>query len=256
MLLLLLACKQPDQAPEDLDALFHWFWTHYDTGTDEELRAGGANLAPLIEAASQGLVTNLDKEEQDLVELDQPGDPAEATGVYVAGPMACTLEDLEAIYSHVDQEELFESATGRESYDAYERHYTSDFDAYMARTTPFLTWVTTYTVTPVLSTYTAVIDGGMRFIPAGEEGESLVVQRSVLPAPATFEGNSNDFFEQDYQLDIIIPVGSAAAHAYVTWRDLQSAGLEDESNGVQNILLDGLEDYDRDTEVVCAIGGF
>lgn len=256
VLLFLLACRHPVDAPEDLDALFHWYWDKYEDGTDEELLAAAVNLEPLIQAESTGLVTVLTQEEQDTVEMQGEQDPAEATGMFVAGPIDCDFGDFERLMYALDQEGLYEAATGKESYIAYDRVYTSDLDAYEARETPFLTWTTTYTVKPVLTTYTAVISGSIRFVPEADGVGPLVIQRSYLPSPATFESNTNDFFEQDYQLDIVLPKGDISAHAYAFWRDLQSAGLEDESAGVQNLLIDGLVDYYHDSEAVCAMGGF
>lgn len=255
-LLLLLACARPVEAPEDLDALFHYLWQHYAAGTDEEMLAAGANLAPLIETASDGLITRLDRDEQATVEMEGDQDPAEATGWYVAGPLACPFADTEQILYALDQEGLYESATGKESYEAYDRVYTSDLDAYTSRAEPFLTWTTTYTVTPVLTTYTAVILGSLRYVPEQDGVGPMLLQRSHLPAPATFASETQDFFEQDYQLDIVLPHGDGVVHAYGNWRDLQSAGLEDESAGVQNLLIDGLVGYYQDLETVCAAGGF
>lgn len=255
--LLLVGCKKPVEAPEDLDSLFHFFWSTYAEGTDEELRAAAANLAPLLQEPLSGVVTHLSDAEQATVELDPARDVALATGVFVAGPVDCAMGPLERIYYDLEQERIYEEATGKEAYDAYERHYTNDFDAYVARTAPYLTWQTTYTVTPVLATYTAVISGGMRFVPEADGVGPIVIQRSWLPSPAVFENDDGpDYFDQDYQLDVVLPDGDTSVHAYATWRDLQSAGLQDESAGVQNLLIDGLEDYDRDTEVVCATGNF
>jgi len=256
--LVLVGCKKPVEAPEDLDSLLHFLWATYETGSDEELLAAAANLGPLVQEASSGLVSHLTDAEQATVDLDPPRDIALATGVFVAGPMACPMAPLERILYALEQEQIYEEATGKESYDAYERHYTSDFAAYEARTEPYLTWQTTYTVTPVFSTYTAVISGGMRFVPEVDGVGPMVIQRSWLPSPAVFENDDGpDYFDQDYQLDVLLPDGDdASVHAYATWRDLRSAGLQDESAGVQGLLIGGLEDYDRDTEVVCATGAF
>lgn len=253
---LLLACAKPVAAPDDLDALFHYLWVNYQGGTDEALLAAAANLDPLIGEPSDGLVTGLSADEQATVDVRSGQDVAEATGWFVAGPLGCPFDDTEKILYALDQEGLYESATGRESYVAYDRVYTSDIDAYVVRETPFLTWTTTYTVTPVFTTYTAVISGSMRYVQEQDGVGPMVLQRSYLPEIATFEGETQDFFEQDYQLDIVLPAGGSSVHGYANWRDLQSAGLEDESAGVQNLLIDGLVDYYADLGTVCAAGGF
>lgn len=256
MLLLLSACAKPVDAPEDLDELFHYFWSKYEDGTDEELLAAAANLDPLIQEASEGLVTDLTDEEQATVDLGSPRDPAEATGMFVAGPLDCAFSDTERLLYALDQDGLYEGVPGTQSYDAYNRVYTSDLAAYQARDTPFLTWTTTYTVTPLFTTYTAVISGSMRYVAGADGAGPVVIQRSFLADPAVMEGDTEDYFDQDYQLDLVLPNGSISAHAYTFWRDLQSAGLDDESTGVQNLLIDGLVDFYDAAETVCATGGF
>ena len=154
------------------------------------------------------------------------------------------------------QEGLFEDAIGKDSYEAYDRVYTSDIDAYVGRETAFVTWTTTYTVQPVFSTYTAVISGSMRYVPEQDGVGPMVIQRSYLPDIATFNGDTEDFFEQDYQLDVVLPATDGSKHGYANWRDLKSAGLEDEDTGVQNLLIDGLETYYQNLDTVCAAGGF
>ncbi len=254
--LLLSGCKPHSDAPEDLDALYHYLWLNYDSGTDEDLLAAAANLDPLITEAGNGLLTGITEEEQATVDVRSGQDPAEATGWFVAGPLACAFDDTERLLYALDQEGLFEDALGKDSYEAYDRVYTSDIDAYVARETAFVTWTTTYTVQPVFSTYTAVISGSMRYVPEQDGVGPMVIQRSYLPDIATFEGDTEDFFEQDYQLDVVLPATDGAKHGYANWRDLKSAGLEDEDTGVQNLLIDGLETYYKNLDTVCAAGGF
>lgn len=258
MLFLLVACAEPPvEAPEDLDSLFHWFFANYETATDEEVRAAADNLLPLVQEATRGTVTDLTDDEQATVELDPARDVADVTGIYITGPVGCTIADMEAVHYALDQEGLYETATGEESYIAYDRVYTSDLAAYEAREEPFLAWETTYTIAPVTEEYTAVIDGGMRYVAEADGVGPVVLDRAYLPSPATFTNpETSDYFGQDYQMDIMLPDGDASVHAYAVWRDLSSLSLTDESEGVQNLILDGLEDFDRDTELVCAAGGF
>jgi hypothetical protein len=252
LILFLAGCAPaPVEAPKDLDALFHFFLLGWESASDEELLAAAANLSPLVQESSRGLVTDVTDEEQATVSLNPPQDPSEATGLFVAGPSTCSLEELERAHYELDQEGLYEEATGEEKYIEYAREYTSDFDAYIARETAFGTWHTTYTVKPVLTQYTAEILGGLRYVPEADGVGPVIIDRAYLPSPATFEVETEDFFVQDYQLDILLPDGDTTVHAYGVWRDLQSAGLEDEDEGVQNLLLDGFEDFDADTELVC-----
>jgi hypothetical protein len=257
LFLTLLACAgPPEEAPTDLDALLHWFFVNRDTATEEELRAAADNLRPLITEPTRGTVSLLTTEEQGVVEMAVPADPANATGIYVAGPVDCSLEDMERVRYALDQEGLYESATGDEAYIDYSRVYLNSIEDYEARTSTSLEWETTYTVKPVLSEYTAVILGGLRGVPATEDATRVVVDRAHLPSPAVFVAEGGDYFDQDYQLDVMLADGDTSIHIYAVWRDLESATLPDESDGVQNLMMNGFEDFDRDTELVCAAQAF
>src|SRR5687767_3926115 len=111
--------------------------------------AAAANFGPLVEEASRGTVSVLTDAEQATVTLTEPRDPADASGLYVAGPVACSFPDYERVHYVLDQEGLYEAATGEEKYIAYERAHTTDLAAYEARETAYLAWETTYTVKPV-----------------------------------------------------------------------------------------------------------
>ena len=252
----LLACAKPIEAPADLDGLLHWFFTHWEDATDEELRAAATNLAPLVPTASRGTVSPMTEAEQATVALDGEQDIAQATGIFVVGPVACSFADFERVRYAIDQEGLYEAVTGDEEYIAYDREYHSDVDAYEARSVPSLTWHTLYSIKPVTTEYTADVEGGIRFVSAEGDSGPVAIERAYLPSPATFAAETSDYFEQDYQVDVLLPAGDGSVHAYGVWRDLSSLGLTDESDGVQNLILDGLEQYDRDTELVCAAGGF
>lgn len=253
MLAVLVACKHPEPAPEAVDGSLRWFFANFETATDEEMRDA---LGELDFAEDQGVLDPLTAEEQATVELDGDKDPAKATGLFIAGPMTCTFEDLEATHWYPDQEALYEDRTGGERYDEYDRQFTTDLDAYLARETPYVWWETTYTVTVALSTYTAFVVAGLRYVPEADGVGPIVIERDFMPSPAEFAGETDNYMEQDYQIEVLVPDGDTSRHAYAMWRDLRSFGIEDEDEGAQNLILDGLEDFDRDTEKVCEVGGF
>ena len=252
--MLLVGCAKVEEAPATVDDLLHWFWTQYETATDDEVRTRAAELDTLTAEPLRGTYSDLTDEEQATVTMDEPIDPADARGIFIAGDVACTFDDLEQVRIALDQKGLYEAANGGEAYIAYDRAYTSDLAAYPG--VP-LTWDTTYTVKPVLSEYTLFVHGGARLVPEADGVGPVFLSRVWAPAPATFrDDNSNDYFRQDYQIDVNLPRGDATVHLYGTWRDLSSLGFTLEEQGTVNTLLDGYEDYDRDTEAVCANGGF
>jgi hypothetical protein len=255
MLAWLLACA-PKEAPTAVDGSLHWFFANFESATDEEMREA---VLDLDMAEGRGIVDDLTADEQATVELDPPRDIGAVTGLFLAGPVACSIEDNETVHLLLDQDGVYTEATGSSSYDAYSRVYTSDADAYFAREENILWWETTYTVTvPIVgTTYTAVIEAGIRYVPEADGVGPIVIERDHLPAPGTMEAENNDFFDQDYQIDVILPDGlGASKHAYAVWRDAVLGGLADEEDFTQTVMLDGLEDYDRDTEKVCELGNF
>lgn len=254
LLPLLLGCAKPVEAPEDLDGLVHYLWQRYDDGSDEELRAALANLEPLVAEVQEGTLTDLTAAEADVVPRGD-ADPADAQGMYLARDVDCALAPLEEILYDLDQKGLYEAATGDDVYERYDRAYTTDFDAYVARTAPQLGWDVTYVPSPsVVAAYTAEVSGGLRYVPEADGVGPLLVARTWMPEPATFEEGENDSFTQDYQVEVYWTRGDATAHVYGMWRELAYLGLTSDDAGVIGLILDGLSDWDDDTEVVCGAG--
>ncbi len=245
----LLACKPVEPAPDDLETLFHWMWAGFEDEEDARLREGGVNLEALVSEALTGSLEDLTPDEQSVVELDAPADPAEATGIFLAGELLCDMATLESIVIDLDQLALYPDA-----YDTYERTYLDDADAYLDRAAPMLGWETNYTTTPPIGApYSERLYGGVRWVPAGDEGGALLLARVWMPEPAVFESGSARF-EQDYQIEAYVERSDGVlVHAYAIWREFDlGAGLDMENEGVQRLTLDSLGDWDRATEQRCA----
>lgn len=255
LVLALSACREPVEAPADLDGLVRFFWAEYDGGSDEALRVAASNLDAIF-ADGKGTVGALSDAEAAVVEVDGAPDLALAHGLYVSRALACDLAPLEEILYDLDQEGIYEAATGEEAYDAYDRAYTTDLDAYVAREAPQVAWDVTY-VAPdsMLPRYTARVLGGLRWVPAPAEGEAgigpVLLARTWMPAPAVFDEGSHRF-DQDYQVEVYWARDGQTAHLYGMWRELEYFGMTLENDGVKSLILDGLYDFDDDTEAVCA----
>lgn len=244
LLLSLLACKAPpEEAVPDLDATVHWAWQSVETASPAEWSEMAAILDSHVGGSLRGTVSVLSHEEQALVPLVEPGDPDLALGLLSGGRIACDLAAVEKVVYALEQDEIFSG------YTAYERTYTSDLDAYEAREVDTLGWHTTYSAT-VLATYTADIDAVLRWTADGP----VLIERAWLPSPAVFESGS-DRFDQDYQLQVFWPVDDGTTgYLYGTWRELEYAGLTLEESGVQNLILDRLEDWADELEAGCTAG--
>lgn len=263
----LVACGKVEPLPEDLDGLFHFLWLHAEDGEAAELGAAVARVEELVggaamEEALHGTVTDLSREEALVVEQDV--DPSISAGLSLVNPLVCDLDLMERNLYFLKQEELYPD------YEVYERVYTSDIDAYKARTADTITWTTTYTAQNVLSgRYDSVLNGSMRRIDAPEEevvavleaGEDsgspvgpILLARAWITEPAVFE-KDGPVFDQDFQMEIFYQSGDRLLHVYPLWRHLDiGSGLNTDGEGFQATLLNELEKYDKDTEKLCEDG--
>ena len=248
---LLLACRQIEPAPSDIDGLAHHFWKHFDDEEGSPLAEGIGNLHNALdgeemEEITEGLISALDQQELDLVGKGDE-DASSLTGVYYAGVIDCTLESIEPIIYDLDQASLREG-----TYVSYEREYTTDFQAYAAREEEILGWETVYEVEGFGADHVAFLNGWLRYGTGGDLGPFLL-SRVVLNEPAPFSGSEERGMYQDYQLETFHSrKDGKTVHFYVIWREMVYAGdIDFASESVQRLVLDGLADWDRGMEENC-----
>ena len=152
--IMLLSCKAVEPAPEDLDELALYFWRHFQDDDTTSLQAGIESLHTVMDVDSfeelvDGSISSLSQ--ADLDELGRENQDASAlSGVFFVNKVACSIAGIEPNVYHLAQDELH-----LDTYDAYSRSYSSDFDAYIARETDFLSWDTTYDISGFGYDYTA-----------------------------------------------------------------------------------------------------
>lgn len=244
----LSGCRKVEEAPEDVDGLLHFFWQNAEA--DDDVLAGGiANLhaaaGSALDDVLDGNVSRLTADETALV----PGvdaDPAAAAGIFMLNTFACDPAQLESILVFQAQDELRDN-----TYDAYARTYTSDLAAYESGAAPTLSWDISLSAQIVLSSYSSELMGDIRNVPT-ETGRTFV-QRTWFTEAATFENNNT--WTQDYQLEVYYErAPGEIVHLYGMWRELDVAGFTSENSGVQRQVLNGMKDWDDDTEALCAEG--
>jgi hypothetical protein len=253
ILLACTACKGVDPAPEDLEGLLHYLWNKYPEGSDAELvdalenlhlAIGGADLEDTLDGGTESLTT----EEVALAGLDREVDPSEAVGLYIADPFPCDLDTAEAILISTEQDVLYDV------FDDYERHYTTDLDAYLERQSATLLWEVTYTTSiPLAGPYTAELDAGVRRIEDSPLGDFLLT-RSVLVEPAEFD-DPGPVFDQDYRIELYYaPRSGTVIHVEALWRNMHAGLANTDSEAVQRFILNSLEDWDDQTAQWCEDG--
>ncbi len=252
--LLALSCKGVDPAPTELDDLFHYFWTWYEDGQEQQLGEAIDNLyqavgGPDLEQVLDGSLSDLGVDEAALVGVDGV-ETALAQGLYMVRSLACEMDHLETILYQLDQDQLYEGV-----YDSYERSYTSSLEDYLARNTDFLSWEVDYSASILGSSYDAHIVGGLRYLPADEESSHLpaIMSRVYMPRPAAFEDGSSKSMDQDYQIEIFWERSPGdLLHAYGLWRQGDyGSGFTTDDEIVQRIMLGNMSDWDDNTEDLC-----
>jgi len=256
-----VGCEDVEPAPEDLDGLFHYTWAKYGDGLDQELAGAVANFDVAVDAANleevvDGSLSEFTREQMDLVEMRESADPGELAGMYLANSLDCTLEQVEAIVTALEQDELY---TGE--YESYDRRYTSDVDAYRAREESHLTWDVDISAEFVAGAlYTEFIHGGARHVP-NVDGEvspfgPVLITRTWMPEEAQFE-NDDYYFTQDYQLEIYYErEAGRVIHLYGLWRHSGWLDLSTDDEFLVRQILNALADWDDRTVELCQSGDF
>ncbi|MFZ5444568.1 MAG: hypothetical protein ACOZQL_31535 [Myxococcota bacterium] len=246
----------PELAPEAIDENLRWFWVHGDAATDAELidAAGKLSIAGKADTRTTALKGGLRRrlEAADIAPFGLTDtDPSTARGLLVVNLFDCSLGKLENILIAQDQASQY-----LDVYKSYTRTYTTDADAFRARTSDVIQWtVDVKAALPVEDVYTSTLKGGVRRVKAPAESATkgdFLVARTWLTAPATFVANSGNYFKQDYQLEVFWEQAPGRIfHAYAMWRDIKAVGLTIEDDGFMNLVLDNLVKWDDRTAELC-----
>ena len=254
---LLCSCKGVEPAPEDLNNLSLYMWRHFSDEEDTALQAGIESLHQImnvdtLEELLDGSISNLTQNDLDAAgKSDQ--DASLLSGVFFINKVNCSIEGIEPNVYSLAQDELHP-----ETYDAYERNYTSDFDAYKAREEDFLSWDTTYDISGFGYDYRAHLESTLRFSAVQDDTDfsNMLISRTILKEPAYFdEDSTNRGLFQDFQMEVYYQLDSGdSLHFYAIWREMILFGnMSFASESAQRLVLDGLSDWDRDMEENCSI---
>lgn len=257
LLLSLLACRSIEPAPEDIDGLSHYFWAHYDDEEEEALTQGIISAFEAIdpknlEEPMRGSISDLSKEELALVGKENEPDFERMAGIYFANIINCPIDTVEKGIYALNQDERHEG-----DYSDYERNYTSDLDSYEARNTNRLSWTTNYAVEQLTKRMEVEINGAIRYTPEIDQEitphGSFFLSRGIMGDDAYFEGSDEHGMFQDYQLEVYFQLSDTqTVHYFTIWRDvLYTDSMDFSSEGLQNLVLDGMIDWDEDAEAEC-----
>lgn len=238
------ACRKLDQVPEDADGAAAWLYQHQPDGEADEVAEAitylvdGLELdalegsleglvaqlpAAAVSAVGRTAVESLPADEQAAVTDSQIEEGtyvrlAEHQGMVIASVIPCSVQDVVNTHVRRDQDEI------HGGYDAYDRQWTTDGDAFTAGQADDLAWSTDYTVSVLGNTYDANIQGQIRWVDL-DDGTRVGLGRAYLPAPGTFT-KGGGYFRQDYHLDLFFErAPGETIHLFGVWRDLRVAGI-------------------------------
>jgi len=250
LLVALVGCRKVEPAPTELDELTHFFFLEFAAADDARLLEGVDNLEAWHEAHgdSAGAVSALSHDAKEAVGVDADLGNEWLKGVYELVPHTdCSPEDLAAIYAFDDQPSLFPG-----SYDAYDRTYHGDTQAYLDGSASEVSW--TSHITASIGLKTGTYDYFIEMRRLGALGEESTLVRAYMPEPAQV-GDSEDgatFFDQSYTIEVFSPRGSSdVLHHYALWNSGGLKGTSPDSEIWERQYLAGLEDWNDRLDELC-----
>ncbi|MBN2800647.1 MAG: hypothetical protein JXX28_16005 [Deltaproteobacteria bacterium] len=213
--LLLAACSRPPDAPENLEEISAWIFTHHGDEEPAALSQALDNLGPLlnanVDAVREGFqVVGLPQEAVEALSPDEVHTAAGILGVSTALLSAFPLDDNAYAQLAVDQ-----ALIHPDTYLAYARDYQGDADAFLAHQDERLSTFEQVTVSlPLGGELEHRTSNQQRWIDT-QWGPALV-QRSWLPE----RGEANyEWLEVDeqYYVNLFLPVEGGVWHLQTSW---------------------------------------
>lgn len=183
----------------------------------------------------------------------EDADASAARGFFVGGELTCDLDTMELLLVERAQLALYPDL-----YEAYDRTYTTDADAYFARQVPELLWEVQLTgILTILasSIFEERLTGGIRYVPE-EAGGPALLAHTVMSEPAVWPDDEAKSFDQDDQLSAVWPAGDGSVvQIQAIWRQIDvGGGLTAETDLVTDVTASGFRSSQRDNGVLCASG--
>jgi len=247
-------CAEFEPAPEDLDAVLHYAWMHYDAGLDEELDQALENAYAAIEGDPdaepiEGTISDLTREALDTVGMPGDIDPETPAGMLLVDTLPCTMDQIAAVLTADDLGALYP-----DEYAVLSRSYTRDAAAFRTGAEPVSEWTTEFQDELLGKAYIRTHQGGGRWVP-GVFDRDAIVQRSWLPEPAEWPDSSTYHWDQDYQLDLYIDAGDGhLTHLLALWRSVGSESLSSDAEFMQTMILRSKKGWDERTAELCTDG--
>ena len=250
-----IGCREIAPAPEEQEALMQFFFTEFEDASDETMAEAFRNFDAAVDGAnleySEGIVSNLSPEDTDRTGYTH-ADPANAIGLFIINPVACTIDQMVDLVTMKDQVGTYGT------YEEFTRTWVADVSAFQEEDSTTAIWEDEFRyINGILGIdYTAHTEGTGRWIPYIDDEAtpwgSMLVTRRVMTTPATMDKEDHSY-PQDWRVEVYYERSSGQlVHLAAMWREAVFGSLSHESELTQRTMLNGLKDWDTASDEACA----
>jgi hypothetical protein len=244
-----------NKAPADQDSLGRALWSAFreDDATLREhvLAAHDVFLAEdLKNGERSGSLSDLRADDLRMLDDLAPiPDPSRARGYFFMRRVRCSFAQMDSAFATPEQTKLHPKV-----YDAYQRRYDGDVDAYLAGGVATISWSTDISATILGSKYEETLRIDMRRIKGEGTRDPLLVSRAYMVRPAVF-ANGSDVFAQDYVLEIVYPLDAESmVYFYLGWREMKIGTFSTDDDLTLAVTFGQLSSFQGRVEDACRSG--
>lgn len=238
--LLLLACRDPQPAPAELDELTPWFFTRWASEDPAEMESAVASLLNFaanvdLEAPTDDrayLVAPFTRADVEAL-VSHNFDPADTVGV---GVMASSAFAPEAHFAHIRLTDV--TPVEPSSPDYYQRTFTDGSpDCLLNRECETITALNDVERKNALYTLRYEMPKSWRWVTMPDGSEALCARSANLDEA---ESSAELRLMQGYSIDLWLPQDGGSLRYQVTWQQTEWGDLDDEDT--VGILANGVDD--------------
>ena len=237
----LVACKGPPEAPQELDELCAYLYSHQNDEDPEPMVEGIANLSAWLELHSAEVaegytVQNLDQASLDELD-DRERDATKILGGAIASTSPMPLEDMIVALITADQAEVFP-----ETYISFDRVFDEDPACFMSYECDRLEYENdTLTDLPLVGELASTSTSQDLWVDF-EHGPAMMHRSWMHERSAA----SVLAIDQQYNIAVTIPrADDTAWRLQAVWADVEVIGADIPASTMLNLLIDGLGENDQ-----------
>jgi hypothetical protein len=239
MLFLLLACKAPIVAPEDMDSLLDFFYIHMEGEQEEALLAGVSNLYTFVDNNRSELEGGFDVSPLSLIAMETTGESTEYLddmyGVSLLYGVPYPVEDIAWCYTAVDLVDIYP-----DRYLSYERELFDDLDCFLSQECNTFSYRSTILSSlPLNAEITTVNRVEMRWLQT-ERGLAFI-QKTWMEGEAEASVDWANLLGQNY-LEITWMSDGGSNSIAASWAALQLGDIPLPEDTAKNLALNALEE--------------